>query len=292
MADGFATIWQEKPTGFRGAADTALKAVIRNTAGAQLRRRQEEADKLAKVAELISIRATDPKPLDVPDFKEQAKADNVHGAVIHALAYVEGGTSGFYEGRIQTGDGGAIADPGKGVKLIEPHIFSALTFHAWDKLRPDLSYPNWVPYRKGEKPPGGFERHPYSYTYDERDGLLAAMAEVDPDAAIGAISLGRFQQVVGSPRENMGWKLLRFASAEALFRELMQSERTQLEIMRLFFKANGGMAALRNAGKGKTAADRLPSWRILARIYNGPGQVENYSAALEKEYVRVLRYYG
>lgn len=286
------TLYREKPTGIRGAADTALRAVIRNTAGARLRARKEEADKLEKVAELVGIRASDPRPLDVEDFKRQGAEDNVHGAVIHALAYVEGGTSGFYEGRIQRADGSAIADPGKGVALVEPHIFSALTFHAWDKLRPDLSYPNWTPNRKGAPAPGGFQVHPYTYSYDDRWGLVAAMAEVDPDAAIGAISLGRFQQVIGSPRETMGWKLLRMGSPENLFRTLMQSERTQLEIMRLFFKANGGMAALRNAGKGKTAADRLPNWRTLARIYNGPGQVEKYSAALEKEFQRVLRYYG
>lgn len=285
----FDTVYQERRKGLVGAGDVALRAVIRNTAGAALRARTARADAEQRIADLVSLRAENPTPLDLPDFIAAGKADNVHPGVIHALANIEGGVTGFYSARILSLEGEATEDPGKLVPLVEPHLFSALTFHAWDTLRPDLSYPSWTRYVKGAPPPGRYDRHPYTYSYDERWGLFVAMAEVDCEAAIGSVSLGRFQQVVGSPRAGMGWKLLKFPSAEALFRELAKSEWHQLEIMRLFFKANGGMSALRNAAKDGAGAS---NWRTLARIYNGEGQVEKYSKLLAAEFKRVSRFYG
>ena len=285
----FDAVYQERRKGLVGAGDVALRAVIRNTAGAALRYKAARADLDERIADLVSLRAEDPRPLDIPDFKRAGAEDNVHPGVIHALANIEGGLEGFYTARIRAIEGEPIEDPGKLVPLVEPHLFSALTLHAWDTVRADVSYPTWTKYVKGTPPPGRFSRHPYSLSYDERWGLFVQMAELDCDAAIGSVSLGRFQQVVGSPRPTMGWKLLRFSSAEALFRELAKSEFHQLEIMRLFFKANGGMSALRNASKQPVGN---PNWRTLARIYNGEGQVDKYSKLFEAEFIRIARYYG
>lgn len=263
----FDTTYRERPVGLAGVRDDVLKAVIRNTAGAAMRARKAQADLDARIAELTGLRAVNANFLDLPDFELAGKEDNVPPAIYHAVGNIEGGRSGFEDGRA--------------IPLVEPHVFSALTFHAWDKLRPDLSYPNWVKWEKGKPPPAGFDRHPYTYSYGERWGLFAAMAEVDCDAAIGSLSLGRFQQLVGSVKPDRGWKLLRMPSAEFLFRKLCRSEIDQLEVMRLFFKANGGLAALRRK-----------DWPTIARIYNGAGNVAKYAPRLEEEFQRVSRYYA
>ncbi len=266
MADT-TTLYREKRTGLVGAGDAALRAVIRNTAGAVMRKRTEEADKLERIADLLSLRAVSMATLDIPDFKRAAKQDGCEGAVYHAIGNIEGGRQGFME-------------DGRAKPLVEPHIFSALTFHAFDIIRPDCSYPTWIKYRKGQPAPKGWDRHPYLYSYPERWGLVATMAELDVDAAIGCVSLGRFQQVVGSPRPDMGWKLLKFPSAESLFRKLVRSEVDQLEVMQQFFRANGALGLL-----------KTKNWRKIAEVYNGRDNVDEYAPRLATEYQRLRRYY-
>lgn len=252
--------------------NSRLKALgvdlVRATAGAALRARGQRADNYQRVAELFEIRAQDPRPLDVPDFKRAGAEANIHPARIHATANAETFAGGFDAN-------------GRGTILVEPHIFSALTFHAYDGPRFGCSYPNAIKYERDRPPPPGFDVHPYRYSQDERWGLLTTMAMLDVDAAIGSISLGRFQQVVGSPRPDMGWKLLKFPTAESLFRKLMISENDQLEIFLRFFRANGAMETLRSG-----------NWRDIARVYNGPGNVDHYAARLQTEFNRVARHYS
>lgn len=242
--------------------------LVRATAGAALRARKQRADAFERLAELMELRAENPHPLDLEDFKRFGAAANINPAIMHATANAESAGAGFDE-------------TGRAIVMVEPHIFSALTLHAYDGPRFGCSYPNWIQYRKDAAPPPGFDRHPYLYTQDERWGLITTMAMLDLDAAIGAVSLGRFQQLVGSPRPTMGWKLLKMGSAEALFRKLVRSELDQLEIFLEFFRANGALGVLRSG-----------NWREIARVYNGPGQVDRYSAVLAAEFNRVSRHYA
>jgi hypothetical protein len=250
-------------------AAAAQRALLRETAGAVLRAKAKRADNLERIAELVNLRASNARNLDREDFAAAGAQDNVHPSVIHAIANAESGALGGFD------------HGGRMIILVEPHIFSALTLHAFDRSHPWLSYPTWTPYRPNQAPPGRFQQHPYAFDQDNRWALVAQMAELDVDAAIGSMSAGRFQQLIGSPRPDMGWKLLRFASAEALFRKLAHSERDQLEVLRLFFTANGAMGALREK-----------NWRVIARVYNGPGQVDRYAEILEREYRRCGRLYA
>jgi len=252
---------------FLDTLTAAKREIIRATAGAYLRAQAQKADNSERIARLVNVRAENDRPLEVPDFKELAAEDKIPPAHIHAIANAESYGHGFEEGRP--------------VIMVEPHIFSRLTAGAFDGPRYGCSYPDWAPYRPELPPPPGFDRHPYLYKQSERWGLFVTMAELDTDAALGAISVGRFQQLLGSPKDSMGWKLLRYPSAEALFLKLAKSERDQLEIMLRFFKAHGALAALR-AG----------NWRQIALIYNGAGQVAKYAAILEREFNRVARHYG
>lgn len=244
----------------------ARQAIVRTTAGAYLRAQAEKADNAERIARLVNVRAEIPHPLDFPDFKLFAADEKIPPAHIHAVANAESAGHGFEDGRA--------------VILVEPHIFSLLTAGVFDGPRYGCSYRSWVPYRPQDPPPAGFDRHPYAYSQDERWGLFVTQAELNVDAALGAISVGRFQQLLGSPKPGMGWKLLGYPSAEALFLKLARSERDQLEIMVRYFKAHGAIGELR-AG----------NWRAIARVYNGAGQVDRYAAILEREFNRVARHY-
>jgi hypothetical protein len=254
---------------FEDAVAAAQRTLLRETAGAVLRMKAQRADNAERIAELVNVRALNARNLDREDFVEAGRQDNVEPAVIHGIANAESGALGGFN------------HLGRLINLVEPHVFSALTLHAFDRSHPWLSYPQWTPYRKDEAPPGKFPQHPYTYDQNDRWALIAQMAELDVDAAIGSMSAGRFQQLIGSPRADMGWKLLRMASAEALFRKLATSERDQLEVLRLFFVANGAMSALRDK-----------NWRVIARVYNGPGQVDRYASIIEAEYRRCVRLYS
>ncbi len=247
--------------------DFAKRAVIRSTAGVYLKIRTDQADAAERIARLVNVRANNARALDVEDFRRNGQAADIPPAFIHTVANVESPSAGFDK-------------RGRMIAMVEPHIFSALTFHAYDGPRYGCSYPTWTPCRKGDPPPPGFECHPYQLDQDGRWGLFAQMAELNVDAAIGALSLGRFQQLVGSPKPGMGWKLLRFASPEDLFLKLAKSEQDQLDVMLLYFQAHGAMEDLRRG-----------NWRTIARVYNGPGQVDYYTSRLEEEFRRVARHY-
>lgn len=246
----------------------AQRILMRETAGAVRRRRAKRARNLERIGELVRLRARNARSLDRQDFIDAGRQDDVAPAVYHAVVNA-----------LTLADAG-FNQAGRMMILVEPDLFSALTAHAFDQVHPDLSYPVHVPYTPYGAPPGGFGRHPYTLDQDARWSLFAAQAELDVDAAIGGLRAGRFQQPIGSPRPDVGWRLLRFASAEALFRKLATAERDQLEVLRLYFTAHGAMAAL-----------RAQDWRVIARVYCGPGQVDRYAEILAREFRRCARQY-
>jgi hypothetical protein len=261
-------------------AAKAQRSLVRETVGAWVRAKSTRADNAVRVAILANLRAVDARPLEREDFLKAARdwglaagdteADlNAAARGLHALADAE---SGRWQG---------FDDRNRPTILVEPHIFSRLSKHAFDRSHPWLSYPVWTPWRKDAAPPAGFTQHPYSYDMDDRWGLMLSMAELDYDAACGSVSAGRFQQVTGSPRPDMGWKPLGFASAEALLVKLARSEWDQLEVLQIFLRANGLMSAFRER-----------DWRRIARGYNGPGQVELYAARMAEAFKRRARAYA
>lgn len=256
-------------------AEAAKRVVLRETLGARLRAKVGQADHFWRIAELVNLRAERPNdPLQPEDFKQAARLWDVPPAVIHAIADAETAGAGFDEN-------------GRAIILTEPHAFSCESLHAFDRTHPHVSYPVWVPYVKGAKPPGAFERHPYTFSQDERWALFARMAELHIEAACSALSVGRFQQLIGRTpemkRRNIPphWKSLGFPSAEVCLRFLCQSEADQLEVLRRYITVNGLKRAL---------VER--DWRTVARGYNGSGQVEAYSAKMAAAYAKRARLYA
>jgi len=246
------------------------RSAVRETLGAVVRAKAARADNASRVAFLMQLaRGRDLRPLEPADFIAAAatwltdtSAIALLAATLHAIADVESGGIGGYDQR------------GRVTILVEPHIFSRATNHAFDRSHPWISYPNWVRYEKNAAPPAAFPAHPYSFSMDDRYGLMAMMAELDPDAAVSACSAGRFQQLF------YGWKDLRFGSAEALFAKIANSERDQLEVLMIYLVAHGLKAAV-------IARD----WRAIARGYNGPGQVDAYAPKLAEAFKRRARLY-
>lgn len=260
---------------FIDKVDAAKRVVLRETLGRQLRAKVAQADHFWKIAELVNLRAERPNdPLQPEDFKRAASLWGVDPAAIHALADAESAGAGF-------------EPDGRAVILVEPHAFSEATLHAFDVSHPHVSYPIWVPYKKGAKPPAAFDRHPYLYAPDDRWALFTRMAELHIEGACSALSVGRFQQLVGrTPAMARAgipphWKSLGFPSAEVCFRFLCQSEFDQLEVLRRYIAANGLKRALKER-----------DWRAVARGYNGSGQVDAYSAKMATAYAKRARLYA
>jgi peptidoglycan hydrolase-like protein with peptidoglycan-binding domain len=134
--------------------------------------------------------------------------------------------------------------------------------HVFLRTRPDLR--EQIPFTPG---PRG-----YSVTRSESDKDAFERAfTLDPKAATESTSFGLYQvlgghliKLYGSPESGVDHF---YASPTEVSYKLLVS----------WFKASS--RALKAA--------REKDWKRLARYYNGPGQVEHYGAALEREYAKV-----
>lgn len=254
----------------------ATRAAIRETAGRVLRFKEARADNTEKIAELVMLRGN-PAHLQPEDFKRAADYLGLKDpATLHAVSDAESDGGGF--------------DPdcaGRALIAVECHSFSAATYHAWDVKRPDVSYPEYIKWERSKPPPKGMQQHPYTLKQDARWGLFVRQAELSIDGALCALSVGRFQPLIGvTPAgkragRKPGWIELGFASPEHMFRYLVASEYAQLEILHAFLVAHGLVRAFRER-----------DWRTIARGYNGPANVEVYSAKMEKAWKARIRTYA
>ena len=136
----------------------------------------------------------------------------------------------------------------------EPHLFL--------RHRPSLSLD--IPFTKG---PRGF-----SVTRSETDQSAFEHAfEFDPDAAVKSTSWGLYQ-VLGSHL------IKAYGSAQhgvdSFYADPLDAS---YKLLVSWFKGN----------RPALAAARAKDWVELARRYNGPGNVEAYSAAMAREYAKV-----
>lgn len=252
---------------------TARRVIVRETAGRVLRAKVERANNTDQIVALVMLRAK-PGNLQPEDFRAAAADWKVDPATLHALADAES-------------SGGGFDAEGRAIIAVECHAFSDATLHAFDVSHPHLSYPEWVQYKRGAPPPKGMQKHPYVLSQDDRWGLFAQQAELSIEGACSALSVGRFQQLIGrTPADRRkgrkeAWRELGFPSAEALFRKLCASEFDQLEVLRLFLEVHGLMNAFRQR-----------DWRVIAARYNGTGQVDVYSERMAKAFKNRLRTYA
>jgi|GEM_PF-6348151 len=239
-----------------------IRPAIRLTAGRReiIRSRGEQAKSHYKIAEVIGLRAMDQRPLNMGDYERAASMIDVHPAALHAFADVESGSLGAFD------------EEGRLIIAVEPHVFSRRTAHAYDKTHPHLSYPRWIPYRKG--PPKGWQRHPYALNNKERWFLWANLADLNFEAALGCLSVGLFQPMIYHGRS------LGYPNRQTMITLLSQNTEEQLECLVRFLEYNGISRHIRNR-----------AWRKVAAAYNGRGQVAYYALKFTKRFeVRKVQY--
>lgn len=203
---------------------------------------------LVKVETALAVEAKEPahveKRLTVSDVNAAGASIEVAAAKIWAFKDVESGRdSGF-------------GDDGRPLILFEPHVFSKLTDHRYDKTHGGVSYPKWDAKR-------------YPAEQDDRWAQLEYAARLDHDAAYQSASYGLFQ-VMG-----FNWKLCGYASLQAFLDAMHRSERDHLEACIGYLK-----------GKGLVSALKAGDWLTLAAGYNGTGQAPVYAAKLAKAYAK------
>jgi hypothetical protein len=153
----------------------------------------------------------------------------------------------------------AAGDPfidGRPAILFEPHIFSRLTGHRYDRSHPNLSSRSW-------------NRKLYPGSQAGRWKQLLDALALDVDAALQSASYGGFQ-VLGT-----NWKALGYKSPWDFVLSQSVSVGEQLHAFAEFVLANRLDDELR-AG----------NWAGFARGYNGPGYAQNgYDKRLRSRYL-------
>ncbi|WP_395644524.1 N-acetylmuramidase domain-containing protein [Terricaulis sp.] len=157
---------------------------------------------------------------------------------------------------VMSGRGGAFQADGQPTILFEPHIFSRRTNRIYDAEHPRISYARWNA--------AGYPR--------DQAGRWAQLEEafaLDQENALASASWGRFQ-IMG-----MNYAAAGFDSPSAFVTFMSQSEQNQAEAFVSFLRSNNLIDELQRK-----------DWEGFTRGYNGPGQIERYSALLRQAYER------
>jgi len=246
------------------------------------------------------------EPIVEDDWKKARDLLGCDINVLKAFAKVEsGGRSAYW--RLKK-DGNVYVP----YILYERHKFSRLTKHQYDKVNPDVSWPQAY-VRANKKIVGktvssigmtneqvqGFlgDKKPHAYTHDNRvdeeqdtyNGntylRLLNAHRLDKDAALKACSWGKFQ-ILG---ENH--KICNKPDLTDFVKTMCSGEKGQLALLTAFID-NNPAAPIRDANKKiigwhKTLhqAVKDKDWRMMAYYYNGPDYEEgSYHVKLEAAY--------
>jgi len=230
----------------------AVRQVNSATLGALKEAKQSRAENFTLTQQVLEMRPGNVTPLKVADYIRMAAEKKVPPVVFHVLSDKESHPDGGFTrlGRL------GIA--------VEPQVFSKLTANRYDKSHPHLSYPKYVKYRRGAPPPAGFAKHPLDMSQAERWLLFTGMAHLNFNAALQALSIGRFQTMV------MHWKRMGFPSPLAMYQYANQGEFEQLELCFKWFVMEDLVPEM-----------RALNWAKIAR-YNGTGNIEAYEADCRK----------
>lgn len=153
---------------------------------------------------------------------------------------------------VEAPHGGFIAD-GRPTILFESHAFYSNTQGRFGEIN-GISSPSWV----HDYGPGG------SHQYDRLDRAL----QMDKEAALKSCSWGKYQ-IMGSNFAAAGYD-----SVDAFVADMCESEGYQLDAFVAFVQNNQGM----------WDALKAHNWQTFARLYNGPGQVEEYAGRIADAY--------
>lgn len=184
-----------------------------------------------KAAAMRALTAGPDTPVSRSDIEDMAKRLRVTPAHIWTIYDVEAAGNPFIDGRPTI--------------LFEPHIFSRLTGHRFDRTHPNISSRRW---NKALYPRNQALRY---------NQLLDAVA-LDVNAGFSAASYGGFQ-VLG-----MHWRPQGYKSAWDFAYQQSMSVAEQLESFIEYVEVNGLADELRRN-----------DWKGFARGYNGPGFAQN-----------------
>jgi hypothetical protein len=180
---------------------------------------------------LLAMRDGPDTALALQDYRNSGARLGVPAANVAAFAQVEASGAGFEDGQPKI--------------LFEPHRFSRLTGHKFDRSHSTISYPRWgmVPYPK---------------TQAARYAQLLHAVALDVDAGFAAASYGKFQ-ILGENYAACGYaSSWEFAFAQAF------DECTQLKAFEGFIRVNGITPYLRTS-----------QWAEVAKRYNGTAFAKN-----------------
>ena len=220
-----------------------------------LRILQAKLDRAAhaeKMSHLLAMRRAETPPtvsglLPGPAWRRLAEDMNVPLAHVIAVFNVESAGSGFdKEGRLTV--------------LYEPHIAYKYARRPTEAQRqaPGLFYPKWVAPQSVPKS----KWHPYRTTQDDRWQMIAHAADIDFDAAVSAVSWGRFQ-IMGYWAEK-----LKFSDPLHMIEHMYEGEHNHLDVFFRYCTMAGLMTALR---KG--------DWWAFSKYNSGLTQVRKQYAA-------------
>lgn len=180
------------------------------------------------------------------DYAKAAAELGVEERAIKAVAAVESSGAGFW---VINGDRLPVI-------RLEAHWFGKLTKYVYNESHPQISCRAWTPALAARTPAEAWRQ------FDEA-------ASLDEGAAIQATSWGA-AQIMG-----FHWKALKYDSPQA-FRAAMDTEQGQMEAFARFVEANPPIHD----------ALKRHDWYAFALHYNGPGQVDVYSAKIAAAYER------
>jgi hypothetical protein len=180
------------------------------------------------------------------NYQQAAQRLNCKPAYIKAFAEVEASGAGFDNGRPKI--------------LFEPHRFSKLTKHQFDKTNPKISYPIWG-------------MRPYPKSIDDRYTQLLEAVGLDPWAGFQACSYGKFQ-ILGENFRDCG-----FDTPWGFAFNQSYDEINQLRAFESFITRSGIIQPL-----------RLGLWETVACQYNGTGfRLSHYDEKLAAAATRLSK---
>jgi hypothetical protein len=191
--------------------------------------RAERAEQLAALTNLRRQDEADPhtalsRLLPGPAWHAMAEDAGVPVAHIAAVFNVESRGSGF-------------GPDGRLTVLYEPHVAYkyAKRPKEMQKAAPDLFYPKWI--SSADVP----KRLPHAYrtTQEQRWDMILRAAAMDFDAAVSAVSWGRFQ-IMGYWAKNLG-----FRDTLHMIEHMCEGEENHLDVFLRYCRMDGLMPALR-----------------------------------------------
>lgn len=153
--------------------------------------------------------------------------------------------------------GAGFLASGKPKILYEAHIFGRMTGHIFDGTHPNVSAPAW-------------DRSLYGVSGEHQYERLAEAMSLNELAALQSASWG-MPQILGENFHQAGYD-----NVTAFVEDMKVSEDYQIDALAAFCQNSDGLID----------ALKTKDWPTVARIYNGPGQIEFYAAKLAENDAR------